>query len=367
MHAIRCRRNRTLAVRGALACGRPGLRFSARRARRPGPGSGLVRRARNLRPGEPGLGLRSPGQGGRRGRCSARFAGSGGADRRVYQRDDGVIVAGEYLRWAYTPAAVAAGCRAEGGQELVVVAPGHYGACRGVQQLAGERGMVAHAAAIKFTGDAGRITMTAVTPRREHAEQRARVAGDHQGPWRGSHQHQPAHPGWALHGEIAARGRHPRRCPGRRPAGSRAGRAGRSAAVPASTDAGTTGPGRPPMPGMSNRTTSRCGSSASMNGCSSSKLAPCRCTAAAEATRGSRPAPRPGPAPDSHSPRARLRRCSRSAAGQGAQPARPPAVPCFPRLGWGSVLMGHMFPVRRTAAPAPAAEAALLHWSIGIA
>src|SRR5947207_14786515 len=90
-------------------------------------------------------------------------------DPRVELRDDGVVVAGQYQgglthqrqQWQARPAG--------GGQELVVVAPGRYGACRGVQQLAGERVIVSYAAAIKFTGDAGRITMTAVASWREHA------------------------------------------------------------------------------------------------------------------------------------------------------------------------------------------------------
>src|SRR5690242_9707170 len=83
-------------------------------------------------------------------------------DPRVELRDDGVVVAGQDQGGRAHPRQQRQAHPAGGGQELVVVAPGREGACGGVQQLAGERGIVAHAAAVKFTGDAGRIPTAAV-------------------------------------------------------------------------------------------------------------------------------------------------------------------------------------------------------------
>jgi hypothetical protein len=85
----------TLPIRGALAGGRPGLRFSARRARRPGPGSGLGPGGEEfLHEGRQVLGFGDQVK--VAAVVDAQLASRDQAVQgpRVYLRDDGVIVAG---------------------------------------------------------------------------------------------------------------------------------------------------------------------------------------------------------------------------------------------------------------------------------
>ena len=123
-------------------------------------------------------------------------------DPGVDQRDDGVVVAGQDQGGLGQPRQPRQAGPADAGGELVVVASGRAGACRGVQQDAGQRRVVAHAAAVKLPGDAGRVCGVVVAPRGEHAQQDAGMSGDHQRAGAGGHQYQAAHPVRAAQGEL---------------------------------------------------------------------------------------------------------------------------------------------------------------------
>ena len=128
---------------------------------------------------------------------------------RVYSRDDRVIVPRQYQGGLTHQRQQREAGPAEDGQHLVAIAPGPHEVCRGAQQLTGERRVVAHAAAVELASDAGGVSMVAIAPRPEHAEQSARVAGHHQAAWCGSHQHQPTYPFRAQEGEMLRQGASP--------------------------------------------------------------------------------------------------------------------------------------------------------------
>ncbi len=128
---------------------------------------------------------------------------------RVDGRDDRIVVPRQYQGGLTYQRQQREAGPAEDGQRLVAIASGPYELCRGAQQLTGERRVVAHAAAVELTSDAGRTSMVAIAPRPQHAEQSAWVAGHHQAAWRASHQHESAYPCWAQDGEMLRQGASP--------------------------------------------------------------------------------------------------------------------------------------------------------------
>src|ERR1700734_1452520 len=101
-------------------------------------------------------------------------------DPRVDQRDDRVVVTGQDQGGPSQPRQPRQAGPAGPGEQLVVVTPGRAQAGRPVQQVTGHGRVAPRAAAVQLPGDAGRVPRVPVTPRGEHAQQDARVRGDHQ-------------------------------------------------------------------------------------------------------------------------------------------------------------------------------------------
>ena len=123
-------------------------------------------------------------------------------DPRVDQRDDRVVVTGQDQGGRPQPGQPRQAGPAEAGEQLVEVTPGRAQAGGGVQQVPGQGRVFPRAAPVQLAGDAGRVSRVPVASRREHAQQDARMPGDHQRAWPGRHQHQAAHPVRAAQREL---------------------------------------------------------------------------------------------------------------------------------------------------------------------
>jgi hypothetical protein len=115
-------------------------------------------------------------------------------DPGVDDRDDRVVISGHDQGGRPQLRQKRQAGPAEGGDQLVVVAPGRTQPGGGVQQVTGHDRVFPRGTAVQLAGNAGRVSGVPVPPRREHAHQDPRIPGDHDRARRGRHQHQAAHP-----------------------------------------------------------------------------------------------------------------------------------------------------------------------------
>ena len=194
--------------------------------------------------------------------------------RAFSQRDDGIVVTGQDQGGRPQPRQPREAGPAEAREQLVIVAPGPPRACRDVQQVTGQGRVLPRAAPVQLTGDARRVSRVQVATRRDHAQQDPRIPRDHERARPGRHQHQAAHPVGPAQRELL---REPAAPGDAQDIGLPVAELVEQASQPRRRGAKVVGDDRAgelPMPGMSNLMTGRCGSSASTNGWSASRLAP---------------------------------------------------------------------------------------------
>jgi hypothetical protein len=133
-----------------------------------------------------------------------------GQDASVDDRDDRVVVAGENERRLPDQAEKREAGPAGAGGQLVQVAADRSRADLVLEDREDVTRVLPGCAAVQETGDAGGVPGVTEAARREHAQQRGRLSGDHQDSGAGADQDQPAHPAPVLDRELLSERSTPR-------------------------------------------------------------------------------------------------------------------------------------------------------------